>query len=161
MRIESSGFHGSGAARSSRYSNGGAPSAGEPGVDPVGVGVEQRPPLGIGAGVGLFGDVPESMDAILGVDLERAGADERAQLAGGLAALQVHLEEAVLGVDEAECAGHVRTRGAGDRGHAERVACDRDWRRKPGQRAVTLERRQAGAELGARVAAAGDRRERR
>ena len=48
------------------------------------------------------------MHAVLGVQLERAGADERAQLAGGLAALQVHLEEAVLRVEEAEGAGDVR-----------------------------------------------------
>ena len=96
------------------------------------------------------------MHAVLRVHLERAGTDQRAQLAGGLAALQIHLEETVLPVEEPERAGGVGSGGAGDRRHAERVARDGDRRGEPAKRDVAFELRQAGPELGPHVAAAAD-----
>ena len=79
----------------------------EPGVHTGGVGVEQRLPFGVGARVGLLRHVPEAMNPRLRVHLERAGANERGQLACGLTPLQIHLEESILRVDEAERPRHV------------------------------------------------------
>ena len=50
------------------------------------------------------------MDARRAISVERAGADERAQLAGRLPALQVHLKEAILRVHESQRARGVSAR---------------------------------------------------
>ena len=57
-----------------------------------------------------MGDVAEAMHAHLLIDFHRARADQAGQLAGGLAALQIHLEETILRVQEAERAGDVFAR---------------------------------------------------
>ena len=125
------------------------------GVDTISVGVEHGLPLRLGTRVGLLGDMTESVHANLCVGFEGAGSDQCAQLAGGLAALQVHLEKTILRVEEAEGARDVRAGSAGDRRHAERVARDGHGRRQSGERDCPLEPWQAGPKLGADVAAAG------
>ena len=55
-------------------------------------------------------DVAEAMHAHLLVGVDRARADQRRQLAGRLPPLQIHLEEAILRVQEAERARDVLAR---------------------------------------------------
>ena len=123
----------------------------EPGVDAARIGVEQRLPLRIRALVGLLRNVTETMDASLRVHLERASPDERGQLARRLTPLQVHLEETILRVHEAQRARQVHARRCRQAGHTQRVACDGDGCGQPGERKGTLERGQAGAQLGAQI----------
>ena len=101
-------------------------------------------------------DVAEAMHAHAFVDVQRARADQAGQLAGRLAALQIHLEEPILRVEEAERAGHVFARRAGDGRHAERVAIDADRSTSsPAIAAVPSTCGKAGAQLRARIDAAG------
>ena len=114
-------------------------------VDAVGVGLDQRPLLGRNARHHLPGDGAEAVDAVRPVDRQRARAEDLGELAGGLAAHQVHLEEALLAVQEAEGAGGVGAARGPDRRHAEGVALDGDRRREAGQGALAGDLRQAGA----------------
>ena len=66
----------------------------------------------------------KAMDADLVIERERAGTDERRELAGGTPPREVHLEEAVLRVKKPERASDVLARGAADRGNAEPIALD-------------------------------------
>jgi hypothetical protein len=91
-----------------------------------------------------------------GVDIQRAGADQAGQLASRLAALQIHLKEAVLRVEEAERARHVFARRAGDGRDAQRIAIDAHLSREPGDRGGATQLRQAGADLRARIEASGE-----
>ena len=101
-------------------------------------------------------DTAESMGAHVLIDFHRARADESRELAGGLAALKIHLEESILGVKKSERASNVFTRGPGDRRHTERIAIDTDGCGKPAHRGGAGQLRQAGADLGAEIRPGGD-----
>jgi hypothetical protein len=95
---------------------------GEPGVDAVRIGLQQGP---VGRGQrGEAGGEPraQAMDAARLVALQRGGAEQRGKLARGGTPGEIHLEEALLRVHEAEAAGHVRPGGALQDDGAERVA---------------------------------------
>ena len=153
---ESSGFHGSGDVREHQIFEWGCRQRLDPGVHAGRVGVENRPPLRIRAGVGLAGDMAEAMHAVLRVHLEGARADQRTQLAGWLAALQVHLEEAILRVQEPEGASGILSRGAGDRRTPSASRAIVTGAERPGSAIVAFELWQAGPQLRAHVAAACD-----
>ena len=81
--------------------------------------------------------------------VERQGrvAHQRRQLAGRAPPGQVHLEEAILRVDEAGGPGHVFAGNAADGGDAERVALYRYGRLQAADANGAVDLRQAGAEL--------------
>ncbi len=115
------------------------------GVDAVDVGLQQRPLGGVEAADDVPGAGTETVAADIAVDVEQGGPQQGGQLAGRAAALQVHLEEAVLGVEVAQGAGQVGAAAGGDVGHAQGVAGDGDGR---------VEARQVGRAVKAGQAAA-------
>src|SRR5205814_996703 len=74
------------------------------------------------------------------------GAEQRRELAGAGAAEQVHLEEALLRVDEAGREGDVAAVAAADRRHAARVAVHGHEAAQAGGTKLAVEDRQAVAE---------------
>jgi hypothetical protein len=87
------------------------------------------------------------MDAHLAIEPHGGVAHERRQFAGRPPARQVHLEEAVLRVDESGGARHVFPRDAADGGDAEGVSLDRDRRLQAAHADGAADHRQAGADL--------------
>jgi len=126
---------------------------GESGVDALGVAAEQRTLVGgeLGeCGLGVGAEVVKSVGA---VGFQGAFAEECGELAGGAPPHEVHLEEAILGVQPAEGCGEIGACGAAERGRAEGIALGRDGRGQTGQRSRAVKAWQAGAQ--ARVAPAG------
>ena len=120
--------------------------AGEAGVDARGIALEQHP-VGLGqGGQGDAGAGAEAVDAALAVDRQQRLAEQRREVAGAGAAQQVHLEEALLRMDEAGGEGDVAAVAAADRRHALGVARHRDRAAQAGGGDLAVERRQAGAE---------------
>ena len=113
-----------GCAPRTKYSIGAAVEAGQPRIDAVGIGSEDRAIRRRRLRYGFTADVPEPVHARRAIDLERAFPHERAQLARGLTTLQVHLKETVLRVEKPERPRRVAARRRGDGGHAKRVAVD-------------------------------------
>jgi hypothetical protein len=74
---------------------------------------------------------------------QHGGTQQLGQLAGSQAALQVHLEEPLLGVDKAQAPGQVEPAGAAEDGHAPGVALDAEGRPQPGQAALAIHLGQA------------------
>ena len=97
-------------------------------IDALRVGLENDPILRCGLRNRLLADVAEAVHAGRAIGFQGARADERAQLAGRLPPLQVHLEESILRVDESQRAGGVGARRGGDLRDPERVTID-DHRR--------------------------------
>ena len=118
----------------------------EPRVHPLGIGLEERALGRPGHGYDPARHVAEAVQAVGPIDLERQPAEQLRELAGGAAPQQVHLKEAVLGMDEAECPRHVGQALAADRRHAERVALDRDRGAEAGDGPLAVELRQARRE---------------
>ena len=75
--------------------------------------------------------------------------DQGAELTGRLSALQVHLEEAIVGVEDAQGPGDIAAGGAADGRNATRVAGDGDRGREAGERLLPVEHRKAVGEAGA------------
>jgi len=90
---------------------------------------------------------PETVEANLTVGDECPRTDQRGQLAGRSTSREVHLEEAILRVQEAGGASDVQAGGTPDRRDAERVARDHHWRRQPFESKLAAERRQAPSQL--------------
>ena len=90
------------------------------------------------------------MHADLAIERQRARADQRRQLTGGAPAREVHLEEAVLGVDETDGTRHIGARAAAYGRDAEGIARDRDRLRESCDLAFAVELRQAATQLGSR-----------
>jgi hypothetical protein len=84
----------------------------------------------------------------LTVELNGGVADERRQLPCGPPPSQIHLEEAILRVDEAGGPRHVRAGNSSDGGNAEAVALYRDGGLQPSYANRAVDARQARAELG-------------
>ena len=98
------------------------------------------------------------MHADLAIELKGGVAHQRRQLAGGAASRQIHLEETVLGVDEAGGPGDVATRDATDGGNAEPVTFDRHSRLQAAHPHRAVDDRETGAQLGSRpVRTSGER----
>ena len=125
---------------------GGRPERAEAGVHSLGVGREQIALVGAQRLDRAAGHQPEPQRAHLAVHGERRPAEERGELARGAAPQQVHLEEALLRVQEAGGAGHVEAALAAHHRHAARVALDADRRAQPGERALARGERQARAQ---------------
>src|SRR6185295_17334105 len=113
----------------------------------LGVGLEEAPLRRGESGDDARGAPAKTMDAVLAVHIEDGRPEQLGELAGTLATEQVHLEEAFLGMDEAERARGIGPGGGADRGHAQGVALDLDRRREAGDRAPAIELRQARREL--------------
>ncbi len=145
VSTESSACHDAGVIPSARYSNGAAPSAARPRVHAFGIGIEFGAVVGGCQGQRPRRDAAKAMHALGAVGVERRRPDEHRELAGGLASLQVHLEEAFLAVQEADRARQVDARRRRDRGNAEPVARDGHGRAEPGERQLPVERGQAPA----------------
>ena len=128
----------------------------EAGVDPLGVGDEQVTQVGRAGGQHAAGAVAQEMAADLAVGAQRRRPHQLGQLAGGAAAQQVHLEEAVLRVDEAGGEGDVAAAGAADRRHSGGVALDQHRRRQPLHHQPSGGRRQGGQQAMAQPQAAAD-----
>ena len=154
---ESSSRQAAGSCRRARYSKGGAAERGEARVHPRGVGGEQVPLVRRQGLDGASRDEPEPQDARLAVHLERGPAEERRELAGGAPPEEVHLEEALLRVQEAGGARHVEAAPPAHDRHAERVALDAHRRAETGDRPLALELREARPEPGLEVGAAAAR----
>jgi len=101
-------------------------------------------------------DIAEAMHACLFVHRKSPDANQARQLPGRLAPLQIHLEKAILRVQEAEGPRHVLAGFGGDRRHTERVALDSHRRHQPRDRGRTVDDGKAGAQLGSRVQRAAD-----
>jgi hypothetical protein len=97
--------------------------AGEAGVDAGGIALEHHPVRLGQRGQRHAGAGGEAMDAPLAVDRQQRLAEQPGQLAGAGAAQQVHLEEALLRVDEAGGPGDVAAVGC--RGSSARLGVAR------------------------------------
>ena len=128
----------------------------EPGVDPRGIGVEHRPLLRRGLLIDGLGHGAEAVHPVAEVELQERGAEDLGELASGPAAQEVHLEEALLGMEEAGRPGDVDAVGAADRGDPQGVALDRHRRREAGEGAAAVELRQALAHPAPQVEAGGE-----
>ncbi len=130
----------------------------EPGRDPLGVGAQERALLLRQGLNGASRHRAQPQQAHLTVDRDRGLAEELGELARRAPAREVHLEEALLRVQEAGGARDVGTAPAAHDGDAVRVALDTDGRREARQRPLAVELRQAGREAlpQVRVAAARD-----
>jgi hypothetical protein len=78
---------------------------------------------------------------------ERTGAHEPGELAGSPPAREIHLEETILCVDEAGCAGNILPGLSPDRGDTQGITRHDDWRREPLQPQGSRQLRQASPEL--------------
>ena len=85
------------------------------------------------------GEGAEAVQAGRAIGFDGGRAEEFGELAGALAAQEIHLEEALLGVDETESAGDVRTVLPTDRRHPESVALDGDCGAQTGNRRFAFE----------------------
>ncbi len=92
-------------------------------------------------------DVAKAVDPRLAVDVQGRGPEQLGQLARGAAAKKVHLEEAVLRVDEAGGAGHVEPALPDDARHSEGVALHPHRGPQSPHRAAAFDRGQAGQKL--------------
>src|SRR5690606_17980618 len=90
--------------------------------------------------------VGEAVGAEGAVGLDGGRAEERAQLAGGGAAEEVHLEEPLLRVDEPQRPRGVEPARRRDRRHAQAVAFDGDGGGEAGQGHLAREHGEAGVE---------------
>jgi hypothetical protein len=95
------------------------------GVDAVAIAIQRPPLVRRQLGVGLPHHRAQAVAPMVEVGLERARADQLGQFAGRQPAHQVHLEEALLGVHEAQCPGEVVAAVGGQGDAAERVAFHR------------------------------------
>jgi len=86
------------------------------------------------------------MDAAAAVDGKEIGAEDLRQLPRGSPAQQIHLEESVLRVEEAQGAGGVAPARGADRRDAESVEVDADRGCQPGERRLAFEPWQGGGE---------------
>jgi hypothetical protein len=95
-------------------------------VDAFAIALDQCAVIGRQGGEKAVGSVAECVVAMATIDVECCGADDFAQFAGGYAAQQIHLEEAILSVREARRVGNIEAGRAGNRRYAQRVTRDRD-----------------------------------
>ena len=93
-------------------------------VDPGGIGLEpgfdlrrQERDFGLGGAI-------KAEDAHLSVGCHRLRPENLGEPSGAIAALQLHLQQPVLGMDKAEPKGGVRVVTSGDQRHAVGVALD-------------------------------------
>ena len=112
-----------------------------------GVGIEDGSPLWIHGGERALRLGTEAMNANLAIGEPRTWSDQRSQFARGAPSCEIHLEEAILRVQEAGGASDVQAGGTPDRREAERVARDHHWRRQPFESKLAAERRQAPSQL--------------
>src|SRR6202034_3727913 len=90
----------------------------------AGIGLEQRTVLRVGLRQHLARHVAEPEEAELAVLIERHRTEQLRELARGEPPRQVHLEEAILRVQEAGGEGEVAAAGRRDGRHAARIARD-------------------------------------
>jgi hypothetical protein len=112
-----------------------------------GVGIEDGSPLWIHGGKRALRLGTEAMNANLAIGEPRPWSDERSQFARGAPTCEIHLEEAILRVQEAKSACDVLTRGTSDGRDAERVARDNHPRGEPFQSKFARESGQAASEF--------------
>jgi hypothetical protein len=98
---------------------------------------------------GPVGGGTDLQGALEAVVLEHGGAEDFGELAGGVAAESIHLEEAILSGDEALCEDEVVDAGGADVGHAMGVALDGDGSGEAGDGEGAVEPREGGAGGGA------------
>ena len=98
----------------------------ETGIDTRRVGSDERTLLDRGELQRAAGADAHPMHAGQAIDRQPGGSDQGPQLAGRDPAQHVHLEEAILRMNEASGAGDIRSSGSGNRRHTERVAVDDD-----------------------------------
>ncbi len=116
-------------------------------VRAVGVGLQQRPFVGVHRGVARGEHRAQPVESAALVAIQRHGPEQRGQLARGRAAREVHLEEAFLRVHEPERARDVEAVRALEHGGAVRVARHRHRRLQPAQARVAVERRHAAMDF--------------
>ncbi len=116
-------------------------------VDPRGVGLEpgphfsrQKRDLGLGGAI-------ETEDAHLAVVCRRLRPEDLGQPSRTIAALQLHLEEAILGMDKAEAEGGILVVASGYQGNAVGVAVDADLGVQPGDDEAAAGLRQRRAQI--------------
>ena len=131
------------------------PQGGEAGVHAFGVGRDELMLFRRRLLPDPLGDGPEAMDANLAVELEGGRSHQLRDLAGRTAALQVHLEEALLPVQEAEGPRHVSPGGAGHARHAVGVAFDAHGSGQPLEGLLALELGEARAHAARQPESAG------
>ncbi len=105
----------------------------DPGIDAGGVGVEQLARLGRRGGEQALGRRGEAELAQATVETDRALAQQLGQASDRGAAGQLHLKEAVVGVQPAERRGGVARRAGGDRRDAGAIEAHPRGFRQPGQ----------------------------
>ena len=133
------------------------PQGSEPGIDAGRVGLQAGPLVPAGLGDDLAGQVPEPVDPVVAIVLHHGRTQQLGQFPGGQPALEIHLEKPVLGMDEAQAAGHIDPVRRADHRRAPDVPGHGDRGGQSGQtdRAVPL--RQAGGQLPAQPARANGR----
>ena len=118
---------------------------GDEGVDAVGVGVELVPLVGGECGGGVVGCGADLESALEAVVIDEVGAEDFGEFAGGVAADEIHLEEAVLCGDEALREEEVVEVGRLDGGDALGVACDGDGLGETGGVECSVKLRERGS----------------
>ena len=121
-------------------------------------GVELQPVELVGREVedGAIGGGAEAEDALDAVGGDEVGAEDLGELAGGVAADGVHLEEAIAGGDEALGEDEVIDGAGVEVGDALRVAGDGDGRGEAGEREAAVDLREGVAGGVAEPDAAGE-----
>jgi len=66
------------------------------------------------------------MEAMTAIEIERGRSQEFRRSACRRAAQEIHLEEAVLGVQKTRCISQIAAVNAADRGHTDGIAINRD-----------------------------------
>ena len=130
---------------------------GEPGSHPVPVGLEGPARLGRKCFHRPLGAGPHPVKTRLPVQRDRRRPGQGRQFPGGLAALQVHLEEALLGMEVPEHPVTVADRFRLDAGDSQTVPFHLGRSREPRQRDGPAQDGPARPELAAGVEAGGDR----
>ena len=141
----SSGRHRCGCCLRARYSKGRDCQVVQAGVHALGVGRQDLQLAGTCGGDDGLGPAAEPMPPVIAIAVQQCGAQQRGQFAGRGAALHVHLEEAVLGVEVAQGTHGIAAAGSGDVRHTQRVAGHRHGGLCARQDAPAVEAGQAAA----------------
>lgn len=91
--------------------------------------------------------MPETVQAVGAVQLQRHRAEQSRQFARRRAPLQVHLKEPLLGVDEAGGPSHIQPVVAEDGRDAQCIALDGDRGAQAGQHRPAVQPGQAAVQL--------------
>ena len=142
----SAGRHGSNFSLRISNSKGSAAEGAVGGVDPGAIGLELGPQVRVEVVLLALGEIADAEGAHQPVARQARLAGDLREAPAGRPAVEVHLPEPVLGVDEPLGEPEVRAARRGDVGNAPAIPGDLDRRADPGGSKAALELRQRSAQ---------------